>query len=261
MLTTSVRDDDVDRRISPNDGMWDHGDEGYYFRVGRSALECIQVALRAGEKDPMGVKNILDLPCGHGRVLRYLRVAFPSAKITACDLLRDGVDFCAATFGAVPVYSEEDPNQIPLSCDSFDLMWVGSLLTHLDKPRWPLFLSVLRDFLRPDGIIVFTTSGRECYRQLSIGEADGWSGLPDTLNKELMCQYERTGFGYVDYPEWGSSYGLSLANPDWVVAVLRRLGGLRVVHLAEKSWVSHQDVFACARDPAFAGQMGVCPWS
>jgi SAM-dependent methyltransferase len=248
----SVCDSDVDRRISANDEMSIPGGEDYYFKVGRSALECIQVALRAGQKDPAGVKDVLDLPCGHGRVLRYLRAAFPAAQITACDLLRDGVDFCAATFGAVGVYSNEDPRQIPLPSDRFDLIWVGSLLTHLDQQGWLLFLTVLRDFLRRDGIIAFTTHGRECYRQLSVGEDHGWSGLPDALNQELMSQYERTGFGYVDYAG-SNQYGLSLAKPEWVLAVLSRLDGLRVVHFAEKSWINHQDVFACVRDPAFPG--------
>ena len=66
--------------------------------------------------DVADVKRILDLPCGHGRVLRYLSAAFPEAEITACDIMREGVDFCASTFGAIPVYSQDDPQQIPLAC-------------------------------------------------------------------------------------------------------------------------------------------------
>src|SRR4051794_26106944 len=67
--------------------------ERHYFGVGRSALECIDISVRAAQTNVSDVKRILDLPCGHGRVLRYLKAAFPEAEITACDIMRDGVDF------------------------------------------------------------------------------------------------------------------------------------------------------------------------
>jgi trans-aconitate methyltransferase len=55
------------------------GDPEAYFSVGRSALGCINVSLMAADLEPESVRTILDLPCGHGRVLRYLREAFPNA--------------------------------------------------------------------------------------------------------------------------------------------------------------------------------------
>ena len=81
----------VNDTLAPGDEMII--DERQYFNVGRSALECIDICLRAAQMGVFDVKRILDLPCGHGRVLRYLRAAFPEAEITACDILRDGVDF------------------------------------------------------------------------------------------------------------------------------------------------------------------------
>jgi len=87
-------------------------DREYYFRCGRSAVECIQNALAIAAIPQPRIKRILDLPCGHGRVLRYLRAAFPEAEIAACDLLRDGVDFCSSTFGATAVYSSDEPDAI-----------------------------------------------------------------------------------------------------------------------------------------------------
>src|SRR5262249_37742284 len=124
MLETA--DIKVDPRISSNDGMLG-GNPRHYFAVGRSALWNIARTLdhtAGGSSQP---KRILDLPCGHGRVLRYLRAAFPEAEITACDLLADGVDFCASTFGAIGVYSDTDLSLIKLPKDNFDLIWVGSL--------------------------------------------------------------------------------------------------------------------------------------
>src|SRR4029453_405200 len=136
----------VNRHISPADQMLSGAlDREHYFDCGRSALECINKALLIASIPPKRIKRILDLPCGHGRVLRHLKAAFPEAEIAACDLLRDGVDFCSSTFGATAIYSCDEPEAIPLKPESFDLIWVGSLFTHLDAPLWSRFLAVLRD--------------------------------------------------------------------------------------------------------------------
>jgi len=72
-------------------------------------LTCIEKALNAAGKTRSQVTEIPDLPCGHGRVLRHLKTASPTARITACDLKRDGVDFWASQFDATPVYARESP--------------------------------------------------------------------------------------------------------------------------------------------------------
>src|SRR5688500_1740556 len=101
----------VETRISPNDGMY-VGNGAHYYRVGLSAINCIEQALIAARINT--VKNVLDLPCGHGRVLRFLVHRFPEASFVACDLDRDGVDFCARALGAEAEYSEPDLSRLML---------------------------------------------------------------------------------------------------------------------------------------------------
>jgi SAM-dependent methyltransferase len=246
MITLMVREADVGRQISSNDQMFHDGETQYHF-CGRSALDCIDIALQAAGIAPKAVKRILDLPCGHGRVLRYLTVAFPEAQITACDILRDGVDFCASTFGAIPVYSQDDPAKIPLGRDAFDLIWVGSLFTHLDADIWPRFLGMFRECLRPGGLLVFTTHGRNTYYKMLSGGLENW--LPYYRRTAIRYQYERTGFGYVKFPGSDSYYGVSLSDPAWVLGQIAQTKDMRTVHVSEKSWAAFQDVFACVRDP------------
>jgi SAM-dependent methyltransferase len=243
-----IDEDAVSKNISPEDQMFSatYGREGYFY-CGRSAAECIEKALDIALISPDQIKRVLDLPCGHGRVLRYLKVGFPCAEITACDLLRDGVDYCSSTFGAVPLYSCQDPEAIPLESGYFDLVWVGSLFTHLDVWQWPRFLAVLRNSVRPGGLLVFTTHGREAYRRMLADTFD--YGVSYWQRTMLLHRYERAGFGYVQYPGSGSSYGLALSHPAWVTRTLTKLGGLRIVNFSENSWVTFQDVFACVREP------------
>jgi methylase of polypeptide subunit release factors len=111
VLESLFDEPEVNRAISPRDTMYT-GDDAYYWGTGISALRNVRLALlMSGRSD---TRRLLDLPCGHGRVLRYLCAAFPEAEIVACDLDRDGVDYCAQTFGALPVYSDPDPARIKL---------------------------------------------------------------------------------------------------------------------------------------------------
>jgi len=111
----------------------------------------------------------------------------------ACDLKREGVDFCASRFDAIPVYAHESPAENELERGRFDLIWVGSLLTHLDAPRWREFLECFRQWLRPGGILVFSTQGQESYRHLATGESPFDYGLPYWRQTILLRRYEQTG--------------------------------------------------------------------
>ena len=72
----------IDSRISPHDGMY-KGDGDHYFKVGLSAINCIDKAMAAaGLSEP---KRVLDLPCGHGRVLRFLVQRFPDASFSTAS--------------------------------------------------------------------------------------------------------------------------------------------------------------------------------
>jgi SAM-dependent methyltransferase len=230
---------DVSGRIAADDAMHD-SDLGHYGRVGQSAWRCITLALLAC--DAPTPRRVLDLPCGHGRVLRVLRRALPDAELTACDLDRAGVDFCRTEFGAHSVYSDTDLRSVVLGSD-FDLIWCGSLLTHLDAPRW---LEVLRAFvaaLRPGGVAVVTVHGRLVADRLRNGVD---YGLTPARITELLRAYDNGGFGYVDYPD-RAGYGVSLSSPAFLFRELAAWFDVRVVSYAERQWDDHQDVLAFQR--------------
>jgi SAM-dependent methyltransferase len=255
------------REISPRDGMFvflpdrpaaeQEASQRHYFGVGRSALRCIRLALLAVGKAE--VTSILDLPCGHGRVLRALKAAFPDARLTACDLDRDGVDFCARVFGATPVYSDERPDRIPID-DTFDLIWVGSLLTHLNAGSWIDFLKRFALLLADDGVLVFTTHGRFVAERM---RTTGFSyGLAPESLQGVLGDYDRAGFGYRTYPQQ-SRYGISVASPGWTCAQLTRIPGLRLLSYLERGWDNHQVVVAFAREamPGGIGAAGGIAWT
>jgi SAM-dependent methyltransferase len=238
-VTAESRRLSYDREISPRDKML-MGTPDNYFHWGLAALDCIRAALSMAEvEDPP--RRILDLPCGHGRVLRMLAAAYPRADLIACDLDSDGVDFCARTFGATPVYSHNDPDQIGLPVP-FDLIWVGSLLTHVSASRWSAFLRLFAGHLEPGGVVVFTTHGRGIVDELRRGENTVAVAEPASL----VADVERVGFGYQDYSRV-PDYGISVSLPHWVCRELQEHPRLELVTYTEGGWNSFQDAVACRR--------------
>jgi SAM-dependent methyltransferase len=232
----------VSEEIAPGDEMWS-GNRDHYLGVGRSALRCIELALLAARRSPAEVKTILDLPSGHGRVLRVLRAAFPDASLTACDLVREGVDHCAAAFGARPVYSSPELRKLALP-GRFDLIWCGSLFTHLDEPRWVELLDLFARSLETRGVLVFTVHGRATFERVRAG----WDyGLPVEELRRLARDFARRGFAYADYAGQ-PGFGISVSSRSFVLSLLERHPELRVVGFTERGWDDHQDVVACALD-------------
>jgi SAM-dependent methyltransferase len=222
---------EVDQTISPHDEMLQHKRE--YRSAGASALASIRFSLEAAGIEQ--VRRILDLPCGHGRVLRWLRAAWPDARIVACDINRDGVDFCVEQFGAAGRYSNE---KFEIDARWFDLIWTGSLLTHLNESQWRRYFEFACKHLR--GVLVFTTAGGFVAREMR--RAGNHPGLSAATAARLLDDFERTGFGYADY-RGQKGYGLARATPAWVLSLLSEFP-LGVVHLAEQAWVGRQDVYA-----------------
>ena len=226
--------------ISPQDAMFSWSRPLHYFAAGRSARASIDQSLVAA--GPREVSRILDFGCGHGRVLRVLRCAFPDAQITAADIDRDGVAFCVQTFGAIGVHSNIDAASISFDGD-FDLIWAGSVFTHLDKAGWKSFLALLRNSLAPDAVLVFSVHGPDVERKVRRGERT-YSLEPATV-AAVLEGYAASGFGYGDYPGM-TGYGISIVEPQAARALIED-AGMRVVKHIPVGWDNHQDVVACVR--------------
>jgi SAM-dependent methyltransferase len=181
--------------------------------------------------------------CGYGRVLRVLKVAYPDAGFTACDLDRNAVDFCAEVFGAGRVYSSVHPEEVRFD-DRFDLVWCGSLFTHLSEERFEGFLDVLSDSLLPGGLLLFTT-----HRSSDPNLLAALGGLTPEQAERMARDYRHGGFGYAEY-ERERGVGLAVASPEWVSAQVEKRRHLRLAALLRAAWkapVPLQDVVGCVR--------------
>lgn len=229
----------VDLTVADGDRMYLDSD-AHYLSVGLSALGIVERALDGAEP-----RSILDLPSGFGRVTRFLRARYPQAAITASDLDRDGVDFCAARFGARAAYSVRDFRDLRLG-HAYDLIWVGSLITHLPPLQTGHFFEAMARHMTSRSTLVVSSHGPSITPRL----LEAGYGLQPAAAAAVVKEYERVGFGYRNYAGGGEEYGVALSNEhygisligeDWLRHALPRWG-LRLDDYAVRAWDDHHDI-------------------
>jgi SAM-dependent methyltransferase len=236
--------DPNDKEFGPNENL-DH-----YFSVGADALRLIVDALVSNLREPP--KLILDLPSGSGRVTRHLRAFFPEAQIVASDLYDSHVKFCSEQLGTEGLLSREDFDLIYFN-RKFDVIFCGSLLTHLPAD---LFASAIRMFSRAlsdTGLAIVTLHGRHSEHRQTIPSL---KYVEDRLFQVARSSLPKTGFGYVDYNHAEKAifskqarYGITLSRPHWTMSLLEREFDTRILGYAERAWDEHHDVLVFGRPP------------
>jgi len=229
----------VSFKIHPLDMMFKLGAADHYLKVGLSAVTCIDKVLEVA--DSSKVKNILDFPCGYGRVLRFLVKRFPDASFTASDIDSRAIKFCFKLFGSSPEISQLDLNSFSLS-EKFDLIWCGSLQTHLDEDATSNMMNFLRRHLNPKGICIFTTHGEYSYERMT--NEKNCYGLKYEETKVVLEDYLDKGFGYSDHAVFGKDYGISLSSPAWIRKKAEEINGWKEVLFEKRGWDEHHDIYA-----------------
>ncbi len=127
-----------------------------YLASGRDSwLACRAAARWAGVE--FGAKTrVLDFACGFGRFLRWLRAEAAEVEVATGDLLPEANTVVAETFGVHPVPGASDADELELG-GPYDLIWVGSLFSHLELNVMPGFVRALYDALTPRGVLLLTT--------------------------------------------------------------------------------------------------------
>jgi len=217
------------------------GNALHYLSVGLSANRCIQEVFRSTGKE-FTDGSILDFPSGYGRVLRFLRSRFPHSDITAAEVDRSALDFCRRTFSVTPLLSKMPFSDLHLP-RRFDLIWCGSLFTHIDEQAASDLLHFFHDHLSDRGLCVFTTHGRRAVEFMQNKEVK--YGLSEDAQQQVMREFKSKGYGYADYANQ-SGFGVSAVTHQRIRELARSAGGWDETLFLEHGWDNHQDVYAFA---------------
>jgi SAM-dependent methyltransferase len=219
-----------------------------YLRAGSSAVDILERGLRSCGRSFDDVSSCLDFGCGYGRVLRHLCRRLAPQRITACDVDVEAVRFCGAEFGVRTIASNAAIRKVRLG--AYDLIWVGSVFTHLNAGAVEECMLNLGGSLRPRGVLMLTTHGE--FSVSNLGHLYG--GVYREQAAAILGEYRSLGISFRPYEqptrrEAVGQYGMTWMSRRYVEDRVSELFEGRVVvrSFAEQEWEGHHDVYLLER--------------
>ena len=123
-------------------------------------------------------------------------------------------------FSVKSIISDIDFRKLKLA-GKFDLIWCGSLITHIDERATSDLLKFFYDHLSPGGLCVFTTHGQTSVEWIE-NETRAYR-LTASAQQQVISQFHDTGYGYADYNN-KHGYGISAVSHERMLAIARSVG-------------------------------------
>jgi SAM-dependent methyltransferase len=232
----------LDTVVDPRDEMMRvlHDDLGSrawfdYFRQGYELIPTIeQIADWAfpGERDRI---SVLEFACGYGRIVRHLVRSFPAANVSASDIDAGAVVFVTEQLGVNGKLSAAEPEQLRWD-ESYDLVVVPSLFSHLPDRTFARWLGFLHGLLNDRGVLAFSVHGEEL-------EPGG------DFSAGIVYRPINEAAGRLDPEEYGSA----TVTEDYVADRIETATGSRRYARVERGFWDFQDVYLLTgpeqRDP------------
>jgi 2-polyprenyl-3-methyl-5-hydroxy-6-metoxy-1,4-benzoquinol methylase len=177
------------------------------------------------------LESVLDFASGYGRLTRILTQKLPKERIWVSDIYAEAVAWQARTFGVHAFPSAPSPEALRHE-GTHDIVWVGSMFSHLPAPLFHQWLAKLWSFVSPRGVLAFSVHDETL--------------LPDG---ETM---DETGLRYFRFSESGSLdhdiYGMSYVTEAFVGEAIARLapGGGPKWKRFFKGLYENQDLYVVA---------------
>jgi len=206
----------------------------HYFSDGAESARKLEGIVR--EHLPSVVSNrkvsILEFASGYGMVTRHLGIMPSQAKLVACDIHQQAVDFIRERLQQIAVMSRHLPEEVSFD-ESFDVVFALSFFSHIPEVTFTRWLAALFAAVSPGGILVFTTHGlisRVLFGDITLSDSGFWF-RPHSEQSDL------------DPIEYGST----VTTPAYVVAQLAQVTGASLAEFRRGFWWTHQDLYIVNR--------------
>jgi SAM-dependent methyltransferase len=154
------------------------GAEDTTFREGFAAYQLFKSYYEEHVGPIASCRGILDFGCGWGRITRFFLRDVPPEKITGVDHSDEVIEVCRATnkWCSFALIDPDPPT--PLQAESFDLIYLYSVFSHLPEQMHLALVSEFQRLLVPGGLLIATTRGRDF-----IQYCESLRGTPDLKDK------------------------------------------------------------------------------
>lgn len=182
------------------------GTIGEFLAAGEMMATSVTASLALIGREFSSVHEFLDFGCGCGRLLQALEQRFPHLHISGTDVDHDAIAWCRTRFPRMSFRCNDEWPPCHFTDHSFDLLWCGSVFTHVDEGHQDAWLTETHRLLRGDGVLLASVHGRR-----------SWTQWPPFWGRSQM---QRKGFFFlrsrVDagmHPEW---YQVAWHTEDYV---------------------------------------------
>ncbi len=203
----------------------------YYFAVGRESAQKVRTLIQEFSGAPSN-PVLLEFASGFGCVTRHMQNEFPEARVVACDIHNEALDFIFTSLKTPILRSAHIPEDFE-STESFDVIFAISFFSHIPASTWQRWLQVLADRLSSGGLLIFTTHGLASLPVCGSPalDGDGYWFIPSSEQKDLA----------------GDEYGSTITTFPWVYRQLEKTIGVRLLRYQEAFWFGHQDLYVLRR--------------
>lgn len=129
--------------------------------------------------------KIFDWGCGPGRVIRHLHSFTGSdCKFYGTDYNAKSIAWCSENLPDIEFNRNSNEAELPYENNFFDIIYGISVFTHLSEKMHTLWFNELLRVLKPGGIMLFTTQGKNFRNKLTRTELKKFnSGKPVVRGK------------------------------------------------------------------------------
>ncbi|HEV3204173.1 MAG TPA: class I SAM-dependent methyltransferase [Gemmataceae bacterium] len=145
-------------------------------------------------------RMVLDFGCGWGRIIRFFMKEVAATNLWGIDCYEEMIEISRKTNPWCRFQKIEPRPPVPMAANSFDMIYCFSVFSHLAEDIHNQWLAEFQRLLKPGGLLIATTRGREYIQTCDaiMKSLPSWWPRPteplfDDVLKEL-AKYDNGGY-------------------------------------------------------------------
>jgi len=205
-----------------------------FLNSGHNAVAGIGEILESNGINPADLATGLDFGCGCGRILLSAMKRWPNIAWSGTDVDEICINWCREHIVEAEFSVNGDLPPLSWPDERFDLIWCGSVFTHLDEERQFSWLEELNRVTSNSGVVLASIHGTHCWENLPTGTV-----RKIKANGHVFC---RTGGDEDIHPKW---YQTAWHTESYIRDTWSQY--FEILAIVPRGLNSYQDIVVCRK--------------